>query len=197
MKSSSRQTAFILFLLVFSLLIGCAMPSPNRMVKLDRERYICKIDPAPYSKLQGKRILLSTIIDKSTNTSNLSYYNPSQTIGYELYYSSTSMRQPVVSFFWYSLKKAFECAGIRIEEHGPIYDAELYLAFNSLTDEEIIFSAILSKMGKVLYSRDHIIVMPKVKTEEDSVLEQRAYRMLDAITTTILNKSEFQKAVSD
>jgi hypothetical protein len=174
MKSTSRETIFILCLLVIIFTImGCVTP------------------------LQGKRILLSTIIDNSKNTTNLFYYNPKQTVGYELYYSSSSAMQPVVSYFWYSLKKAFECVGIRIEEYGLAYDAELSLTFTSLTDEEIKFTAVLIKMGKWLYTRDYVVSMPKVQTDENSILEQRAYGMLDSIATTILNDQNFQKALLD
>jgi hypothetical protein len=174
MKSTSRETIFILCLLVIIFTImGCVTPYPNKLVQLNRERYVCKADPAQFNKLQGKRILLSTIIDNSKNTTNLFYYNPKQTVGYELYYSSSSAMQPVVSYFWYSLKKAFECVGIRIEEYGLAYDAELSLTFTSLTDEEIKFTAVLIKMGKWLYTRDYVVSMPKVQTDENSILEQR------------------------
>jgi hypothetical protein len=190
MKSTSRKTIFILSLLViFLMLIGCS--THGKVV------YLCKIDPAPYSKLSGKQILLSTIKDNSKNTTNFYYYNPKQTIGYELYYSPHGMMQPVVSYFWYSLKKAFECAGVRIEESGPVYNAELSLTFNSLTDEEIKFTAVLTKIGKLLYTRDHVVTTPKVQTDENSILEQRAYGMLDLIVASILNDPDFQKAFNN
>jgi len=181
--------------LMIFMLIGCATPYPSKLVQLNRERYVCKVDTASYSKLQGKRILLSTIIDKSKNTTNLFYYNPKQTIGYEMYYSSYSQMQPVVSYFWYSLKKAFECAGIKVEEYGLAYDAELSLTFSSLTDEEIKFTAVLLKIGKWLYTRDYLVTMPEVQTDENSILEQRAYGMLDSIVTAILSDLNFQKAL--
>jgi hypothetical protein len=197
-KSKSCKTSFILCLPVFFLLIGCAvMPYPDKFIQLNRERYVCNVDSAPYKKLHGKRILLASITDNSNNTTNLAYYNPKRTIGYDLYYSTRSMQQPVVSYFWYSLKKAFECTGVRIEESGPIYDAELTLTFNSLTDEKIIFSAVLTKIGKLLYEKEYIVVMPKVQKEEDSILEQRAYSMLDSIVRAILSDPYFQKAFDD
>jgi hypothetical protein len=99
-----------------------------------------------------------------------------------------------VSYFWYALQKGFECAGVKIEEGGPVYDAELTLTIKSLTDEEITFQALLTKMGQLVCNKDFVIRMPKVETNEQSVLEQRAYRMLDSIVTTILSDPDIQKA---
>jgi hypothetical protein len=162
---------------------------------LNREKYDCKLNPDQFIQFKGKRILFASIDDKSTNTSNLAYYNPERTVGYQLFYSSThAMPQPVVSYFWYALQKGFECAGVKIEEGGPVYDAELALTIRSLTDEEIKFQALLTKMGQLACNKDFVIRMPKVETNEQSALEQRAYRMLDSIVTTILSDPDIQKA---
>lgn len=181
-------------LVISSVMIGCG-PVPATLVNLNRERYVCKIDPSKFSQYQGKRILLSTIIDESKNTSNLYFYNPEQTIGYQLYYSSRSMQQPVVSYFWYALQKAFECGGIRIEERGPIYDAELSLVFKSLLEMKK-YNSLLTKKGSLLYSKRYEIRMPEVGTRNVDILEQRAYGMLDSIVTTILSDPDFQNAIA-
>ena len=103
------------------------------------------------------------------------------------------MQQPVVSYFWYALKKGFECAGIRIFSYG-LYDAELSLIFKSLTDEEIKFTMIVTKIGKLIYQHDYVIKMPEAQSKDHAVLEQRAYGMLDSIVRTILDDPDFQKA---
>ena len=195
MNSRGRKNIFfICMLLIIVIICGCG-PGTSNVVMLNREKYDCKINSDQFMKFQGKRILLSSIEDKSTNTTNLAYYNPERTVGYQLFYSSAnSWSQPVVSYFWYSLKKGFECAGIKIEESGPIYDAELSLTFTSLTDEEIQFRLLLTKLGKLAYQRDYVVSMPKVETNEHAVLEQRAYRMLDSIVSTILTDPGFQQA---
>ena len=198
MLLKSHKITYILFLsIVSSVLIGCGGPLVSTMVDLSRERYVCKIDPSKFSAYQGKRILLSTIVDESKNTSNLHYYNPQQTISYNLFYSSKSMQQPVVSYYWYALQKAFVCAGIRIRENGPSYDydAELSLVFKSLTDEEIQFDAELIKKRSLFSSKRYVVRMPKVETNRVDILEQRAYGMLDSIVATILNDPDFNKAL--
>jgi len=194
MKSRYPVAICSICVFVCALIIcGCG-PYTNNIVDLNRDRYVCKIDPAQFNNFQGKRILLSTIIDESKNTSNMGYYNPEKMIGYRLYSGENTLQQPVVTYFWYSLKKGFECAGIRIEEHGLVYDAELSLIFKSLTDEEIKFTMLLTKAGKIMYQQDYVVKMPEAQSKDHAVLEQRAYGMLDSIVKTILNDPDFQKA---
>jgi len=193
MKSRYPVAISSICALVSALIIcGCG-PYATNIVDLNRDKYVCKINPAQFNNFQGKRFLLSTIIDESKNTTNLGYYNPDKTIGYRLSYSESSVQQPVVSYFWYALKKGFECAGIRIFSYG-LYDAELSLIFKSLTDEEIKFTMIVTKTGKLIYQHDYLIKMPEAQSKDHAVLEQRAYGMLDSIVRTILDDPDFQKA---
>jgi hypothetical protein len=193
MKSRYPVAISSICALVSALIIcGCG-PYATNIVDLNRDKYVCKINPAQFNNFQGKRFLLSTIIDESKNTTNLGYYNPDKTIGYRLSYSESSVQQPVVSYFWYALKKGFECAGIRIFSYG-LYDAELSFIFKSLTDEEIKFTMIVTKIGKLIYQHDYVIKMPEAQSKDHAVLEQRAYGMLDSIVRTILDDPDFQKA---
>ena len=106
------------------------------------------------------------------------------------------MSQPVVSFFWYALKKGFDHAGIIIEESSPIYDAELIMTFRSVTDREIIFDVLFTQMGRKLYTKTYSVKSPNVPTEDVSVLEQNAYGMIDSMVKTILDDPDFKKIFS-
>ena len=185
----------IIFLIaISSVLMGCGPASSVvKVVELNRDRYECKIDPSQFKQYHGKNFLLASIEDESDNTENLYYYNPQKTIGYRLYYSSSSVRQPVVSYYWYALQKGFECAGLKVEEY--IHDdQEVALTFNSLTDEEILFDLALMKNGRQSYATSYTIKMPAVDANNADVLEQRAYGMLDMIVTTILKDPHFETA---
>jgi hypothetical protein len=81
-----------------------------------------------------------------------------------------------------------------IEEYGPVNDADLSLTFLSLTDEEIRFRALLTRQGTQAIEKEYTVTMTKVQMYEKALLEDRAYRMLDAIVATILNDPDFQKA---
>ncbi len=150
----------IFFLAVFlaATLYGCG-PLTSTTVTLNREVYFSQIQPAEFACLKGKRILLGTITDQSSNTTNLNYFNPEKTVGYRLYYTSpqNSMAQPVVSFLWYTLKKGFEQAGVVVVEDGPLYDAEVYMTLQSVTDEEIRFNALVTMKGAELYKKDYAV----------------------------------------
>jgi hypothetical protein len=194
MKASYRKIVLGGLLLSTVMMSGCA-PYARTVVPLNRDSYVCRNDPGQFGMFQGRRILLTTIRDESKNTSNLAYYSPEGTVGYQLFYSSEhSIQQPVVSYFWYALKKGFECVGVRIEEHGPIYDAELSLTFLSLTDEEVQFRALLLRQGTLSLQKEYAVAMPKLPAPDKALLEDRAYRMLDAIVATILSDPDFQKA---
>lgn len=194
MKAPYRMIVLGCLLLTALMMSGCA-PYARTVVPLYRDSYICRNDPGQFRMFQGRRILLTTIRDESKNTSNLAYYSPEGTVGYQLYYSSEhSIQQPVVSYFWYALKKGFECVGVRIEEHGPTYDAELSLTFLSLTDEEVQFRALLMRNGVLTLQKEYSVTMPKLPGTDKGLLEDRAYRMLDAIVDTILGDPGFQKA---
>jgi hypothetical protein len=185
---------FIACVLIVIFIVGCG-PTANTIVQLGRQKYISHINPEDYKTVQGKRILFSSIIDKSTNTENLGYFNPERTVGYQLFYGlpDQGMPQPVVSFFWYALKKGFDHAGIIIEESSPIYDAELTMTFRSVTDREINFDVIFSRLGGLFYQKNYSVKNPNGQTTDKSVLEQRAYSMIDSMVKTILDDPDFKK----
>lgn len=194
-KTMFRKVFFVVFsAIVFLMFFGCG-PLTSTVIQLNREKYNPQINPSDYSSLQGKVILFDSIEDKSTNTTNLAFFNPEKTIGYQLFYSSQhTLSQPVVSFFWYSLKKGFEQAGIKIIEGGPIYDAELLMTISSLTDEEIHFNILLTQKGKPFYRKDYVVAVQKTTIKDPEFLERRAYSMLDSIIHAMLDDKNFQEA---
>ena len=195
MRLKRFKVYFAAYVLIIIFIVGCA-PMANTVVELNRERYSPNINLENYKFYSGKTILFSSIIDKS-GTPNLAYYNPDKTVGYWFFYtSSSSMNQPVISFFWYALQKGFEKAGLNIVTAGPVYDAELTIIFTSLTDKEIQFDTLGTKMGTLLYKKHCIVSTPDVQTTDTTVLEKRAYDMIDSMVKTILDDPNFKKMFS-
>lgn len=194
-KNVFRMLPLVAFVL---LAVWACGPMTSTVVVLNREEYTPKVSPAEFSELQGRQILIWSIVDQAKNTENLAYYNEERTVGYKLFYSNPdrSMSQPVVSFLWYSLKKGFEQAGIKVVEDGPLYDAELFLTILSLTDEEIHFTALVTRSGRQLYTKEYRVHAPGAKSTDREVLKQRAYGMLDEIVRTILRDDDFRKGLS-
>jgi len=193
-----KQKRFVCFVASFLLsviLIGCA-PSASTIVSLSRERYSPNINHENYTNYKGKVILLASIIDKS-GTPNLAYYSPDRTVGYQLFYtSSATINQPVVSFFWYALQKGFERAGIVITPGDPIYDAEMTIILRSVSDREIVFDVLFTKMGKRLYKHTYSVKSHGAPTNDVAVLEKRAYEMIDGMVLSILEDPDFKKVAS-
>lgn len=186
---------FVASILLCMILIGCA-PSASTIVSLSRERYSPNINHENYTNYKDKVILLASIIDKS-GTPNLAYYSPDRTVGYQLFYTSSStINQPVVSFFWYALQKGFERAGIVITPGDPIYDAEITLILRSVSDREIVFDVLCTKMGKRLYKRTYSVKSNGAPTNDVAVLEKRAYEMIDGMVLSILEDPDFKKILS-
>ncbi len=181
--------------IIFALSWGCAAPRIVKTVELSTDVYACKLDPASFSPYQGKHVLMSSIRNKSRNTTALFYFDSERTVGYRSYFPASTEPQPVEVYFWYGLQKAFGCAGIRIEGQGTGHDAELSLTFHSLTDVEIIFTADLTKADKYTYSREYTVRMPPADEGRHGTPEQRAYGMLDAIVSTMLKDPEFGKTM--
>ena len=194
MISKWFKVYFTVYFLIIIVMVGC-VPYANTFVQLGREKYVSQVNPEDYKMVRGKRILFNSMEDKSTNTHNLGYFNPERTVAYHLYYGlpDQGMPQPVVSFFWYALKKGFEHAGIIIEESSAIYDAELTIIFRSITDREINFNVIFSRVGVLFYQKNYSVITPEVQTTDKSVLEQHAYSMIDNMVKVILDDPDFNK----
>jgi len=194
MQRKGNGVFFIACVLLMLVLFGCG-PTTSTVVTLGRDNYVPQLNPDDYKMLQGKQILFHTIKDQSTNTSNLAYYNPERTIGYSLYYKrpNEGMAQPVVSFFWYALKKGFDHIGIIIEESSPLYDAETIMTFRSVTDREIKFHVLFTKLGRKFYEKTYTVKAPDAPTDDAAALEKRAYGMIDAMVKTIVDDPDFKR----
>jgi hypothetical protein len=183
-----------IYTIIIISIVGC-LPMADKNIQLGREKYVSQMSPENYKMVRGKRILFSSIEDKSGNTHNLRYFNPERTVVYQLSYKAPGegMAQPVVSFFWYALKKGFDQAGIIIEESSPIYDAQLTMTFRSVTDREINFDVIFTRLGGLIYEKNYSVRTPNRQIADKSILEQRAYSMIDSMVKTILDDPDFNK----
>ena len=194
MKRTGYKTCFIVYAMLMIFIVGCG-PMTSTIVTLSRDNYVPQLNANDYKQFHGKHILFHSIKDQSANTSNLAFYNPERTIGYSLFYKrpNEGMAQPVVSFFWYALKKGFDHIGIIIEESSPIYDAEMIMTLRSVTDREITFHVLFTKLGKKFYEKTYSVKAPDVRTDDAAVLEKHAYGMIDAMVKAIADDPDFKR----
>lgn len=112
--------------LVLLFLLSCASFTPPEgvlNVQLSRDQYNPLVQTSKLSEYKGRTIIFDSIDIDAKDVENMYYLNQEQTVGYTLFYKTSGMPQPVVSFFWYALQKKFSSIGIDVKEGGPIKNA--------------------------------------------------------------------------
>lgn len=175
---------------------GCSFAPPTLTnVEISRERYVPILDPIAVSDYNGQIVIFQSIkATKDSNYSNFYYLSEAKSIGYTLYYSSTSMQQPVSSFFWYAFEKAFDIIGITIADTYPLKNVpEIILRILTLSDEEANLQVTLQRNGILLLQKDIHIQQKASPTLEVSALEKRQYAFIDTMVVAILSDPDFKK----
>jgi hypothetical protein len=186
----------ILLLAAFSVLLSCTYrPDADTRVKIRRDLYNPNLTQNELSPYRGQTMLFYSIVIDAKNIDNFSYYSPNRDVGYMLYYSPSSMQQPLASFLWYALQKGFDSAGITVKESGPIKNVpELLISLTSLTDQEAQMRVSLMRNGVLLAQKDLVITMSYAPTKDVSELEKTAYLFMDKIAFSILTDADIKRA---
>jgi hypothetical protein len=193
--SGKKSIAVICMSALF--LFACSGHIAEFYVKVYRSNYQTGLDQAKYAEYKGQRISFYTIGIAADNVSTFNYYSNDGQIGYQLFFSPDKPWQPLSSFFWYSLQKAFENVGIEITPHGPIVDVpEFVLRFKSLTDQEAKFDIKLSRNKNLLFEKTLFVSQKLPPTRDVAELEKRSYTLFDLIAEAILNDPDFKREVS-
>lgn len=179
----------------FSVFAGCEGHFSNYVINVSRSNYQPKIDSTKYQEFKGKAVSFSSIKIKAKNITDLTYYSSDHKVAYILYYEKSTPRQPVASYFWYTLEKSFQHVGMFVTEFRSIPNVpEMILTFTSLTDSEAVFSIRLEKNERLLFEKTLEVTQQMPHTEDKAELEARAYRFLDLITEKILSDPDFKNA---
>lgn len=144
--------------------------------------------------LKGREMCLANIRNDARNTTNFSYYSKDIRIQYLLSNRANTPVQLIPSFFWYAYQKAFEQAGIKTSERCSGEIPELWIIFQSFTDEELQFKVTLLENRETIFQKDMRVVMPPAADHSPAMLQTRAYDMIDLTISTILNDPSFQAA---
>lgn len=185
----------ILLLVAFSVSLSCVFrPDTGIPVTIRRDLYNPNLAQYELSSYRGQTMIFYSISIDAKNVDNFHYYSPNKDVGYMLYYSTSSMQQPVASFLWYALQKAFETAGITIKESGPLKNVpELLISLTSLTDQEAKIIVSLQRNGLLLVQKDLVVTMSYAPTKDVSGLEKTAYLFLDKIASSILMDTDIKR----
>lgn len=194
-----KVSSIILFALILSSLIlfSCSFPPPKGVINVpvSRDQYQPLLESSKYAEYKGQTIIFDSIdIGEIRDVTNFYYLSEDKTVGYTLFYTSDGIQQPVVSFFWYALQKAFLNIGIDVKERGLIKNAaQLNFKIMSLTDQEAKFIVSLSRNGYLILQKEIIVSKKFPPTKDESELKKRAYEFIDCIAETILSDSDFKR----
>jgi len=156
-------------------------------VPLDASMYSTQISADKFSQYQGKQIYLGSFANKAENTSLFHFYNQDKSVTYG---------GPLLnSFFWHCFNSALLEIGIGVYEHeAPPGVAQLNFTLFHLDDASIKFNVILKKDTFQIFKKDYLLDMERQESKDPKILEERAYRFMDLIITTILDDEEFKEA---
>jgi hypothetical protein len=195
-KMKRDASFFILSTLILSslLLFSCLAPPTGIIVKVNRENYQPRIKPSVYDEYKGRIMLFDSIDIEAPNVENLYYLSEDKTIGYTLLYTAERMPQPVVSFFWYALQKAFTDIGINVKEDLLIKNApQIHLNILYLTDQNAKFKLSLLRNKHLLMQKEISVSNKFPPTKNISELEKRSYEFIDLIAEAILSDPDFKR----
>ena len=183
-----------IFVILTLILLSCQTPAGTLNVLISKDLYQPSLDPSRYADYKGQIIIFDSIDIEAPDVTNFYYLNEDKTVGYTLSYAPYGMQQPVVSFFWYALQKAFVNIGIDIREAGPIKNAaQLHLKIMYLTDQEAKFAVSLSRNGLLLLQKIIISSKKFPPTKDVPDLQKRSYEFIDHIAETILSDPDFKR----
>lgn len=175
------------------LLLSCT-PVEGTIVQVSRDRYMPSMILPDLSVYRGQTMIFDSIVVESKDIHNFYYFSPDREIGYVLFYTPQHMQQPIASFYWYALQKAFLNAGIKVKEGGPLKNVpQLHIAINSLTDQDAELTVSLSRNGVLLVQKNIKVSMPMPPTKDVKELEKRSYLFLDKIVVTSLTDPDIKQ----
>lgn len=203
MKRGLKPIVYLVCCMATLLMIGCAAGGTKITIKHDT--YKPGFRSSDIGR-KGKTVIMSNFINQAANTTSWAYHSADKKVTYEA-------TERLESYLWYCFQKAFQHAGLKVQEQSYGYHpywwgpgpapprpqagrgvTEFQLVLKSMTDQESNFQILLFKNGETKFQKDYTVKMPPVSTENVTELENRAYRMVDQMVTTVFRDREFQKA---
>jgi hypothetical protein len=136
---------------------------------------------------------MSNIKNEARFTSNFSYYSKDRKVRYQLANESNGGLMLLQSYFWYAYQRTFEHVGIEATDNCSQPNIpELWIVFQSFSDERLKLKITVLKNGKALYEKDLIITVEMLENRDYQHLQKRAYEMIDLAVASILDDSGFQ-----
>ena len=178
----------LVLLLMWAAAVARAGKKPH--VMLDKDSY----SPNLSGKLEGyknKEVFLADFENQAEDTRIWYYYSPDRNTTYE---ASPTLH----SYLWYCWEKALWKLDLRrvYRDESPSGDIpELRLVFTAWSDRNFLCSVTILKKAAVVFSKSFDVKFDEPAPTDTAQLEQRAYRQMDGIISTILSDDGVKKAL--
>ncbi|MEW6366652.1 MAG: hypothetical protein AB1714_18640 [Acidobacteriota bacterium] len=159
-------------------------------VMLDKDSY----SPHLSGNLEGyknKEVFLADFENEAEDTRIWYYYSPDKNTTYEA--SPT-----IQSYLWYCWEKALWKLDLRrvYRDSSPSGDIpELRLVFTSWSDRNFVGTVTIWKKAAVVFAKTFDVKFDEPSPAETAQLEQRAYRQMNGIISTILGDDGVRKVL--
>jgi hypothetical protein len=210
MSQHIKWNSFIVMCIIGLFLTGCAS---STKITMTQEKYSPSFRASDYSRMKGKKLVLSSFTNQAQNTKAYNYFSADKKYMYE---GNATLENYYMSCF----QKAFRHIGVNLVDytydndnsyhHGYRYGwwgapgpggyrtpkgvSEFQFILLSMTDQEFKFKALLFKDGVSKFDKEYTVTMAATGTDNAAELEKRAYQLVDLAFTTIMKDRDFQKA---
>jgi len=208
MRKNITWSSIILACIIGFFLMSCAASSK---ITMTQEKYSPSFRAGDYSRVKGKKLILSSFYNQAQNTKAGSYNSADNKYMYEC-------NATLENYYWGCFRKAFKHIGVNLVDytygggprpyhhgywwgHAPPSEAaraargvpEFQLILTSMTDQEFRFKVLLFKNGETKLDKDFTVKMAPAGTDNVGELEKRSYRLVDLAFTTIMKDRDFQR----
>ncbi|MBN2401786.1 MAG: hypothetical protein JXN64_05255 [Spirochaetes bacterium] len=178
----------ILLLLIFAgvVVAGCG----DRNIRLSDDGYNTGASLKNIKGYKDTQINLGSFYNNAAKAKRYAYFSTDKSVSY-----STNSLLP--DYMWYCFKKAFTEIGMLVNETDEA--PSLSLIINDINDTGLKCDINLYKDDGLEYVKELIVTMPAVSGTADSdptLLEKKAYDMMDAVIAALLNDKEFKTSLS-
>jgi len=189
MKSSKPMRIIIGFVcMIFSAtIIGCAGVN----VPLNNYKPMLTGD---YSVYKGTRVYLMNFDNQANDTTIWSYSSPDKKFSY-------THDNVIQNYFWYAFENVFTKLGMLVSkmDNPDLTAPAMWVTLLSITDVNYNVSVTVQKRGVTVFTEKYTIQDPPLaeKDPNPAALEERAYKMMNKLISTILKDPGFQKVLTE
>ena len=184
----------IILILTLALVLGFALTANAKKIKIwvQQDKYTPNMDTSleAYKKV---KIFLANFENKAENTT-IWYYYGKDSKGKKVTYEGAPSLQ---SYLWYCFEKAMLGAGMSVyRDTAPnLSTPELQLTFSSWTDLAFDCEVSLLANRQQLFRKTFNITFEPATSDDPAQLEQRAYKQMDKIISTIMSEEKLKGTI--